>query len=443
MTFCLTILFYGCTKWKYRYISDYLGTWEFQVCYYTMNITLDTSWRDTVYFTGVINRGPGNDEVIIQYTEENNMTLRVGDDGVILDYCMRPSSCSGKFTDDNKFEYRYSARVSTGQSLMFYSREINGEKISDTSTLNQPPVTVTDSVTGIALGGALLNGTVTANYLSTDCYFEYGVSAQYSKKMTASPASVSGKLPVKISCYVTDLKPGTLYHFRAKASNSEGTSNGVDMTFTTRTATESVTDLDGNVYTTVPIDNEIWMAENLRTIRYSNGDIIPTTQIVLQDISKEPEPKYQWVYDGVESNADTYGRLYTWYTVIDTRNICPAGWHVPDWEEVNRMIMNSGQYNGGAFKESGLSHWISPNTDANNATGFTGLPGGMSSVTPLAIRFSGIGQTAGWWTASERTPEYSLGPLYALSFSLQYSSSSIGGRYWEKNSGLSVRCVKD
>ena len=89
--------------------------------------------------------------------------------------------------------------------------------------------------------------------------------------------------------------------------------------------TPTVTDIDGNVYQTVTIGKQVWMAEDLKTTRYRNGDLIgPTTPATL-DINSESSPKYQWAYDGDEKNVATYGRLYTWYAVADGRNIAPVG----------------------------------------------------------------------------------------------------------------------
>lgn len=88
-----------------------------------------------------------------------------------------------------------------------------------------------------------------------------------------------------------------------------------------------VTDIDGNVYHTVTIGTQVWMVENLKVTKYRNGDLIGTTTPATLDISGEAEPKYQWVYDGKESNVSTYGRLYTWYAITDNRNVCPKGWH--------------------------------------------------------------------------------------------------------------------
>ena len=103
--------------------------------------------------------------------------------------------------------------------------------------------------------------------------------------------------------------------------------------------TAPVTDIDGNQYNTVTIGNQVWMAENLKTTKYQNGDEIGTTTPATLDISGETSPKYQWAYNGSEANVNTYGRLYTWYAVADERNICPAGWHVPSDDEWKTLEM--------------------------------------------------------------------------------------------------------
>ncbi len=89
------------------------------------------------------------------------------------------------------------------------------------------------------------------------------------------------------------------------------------------------TDGDNINYPVVEIGTQIWMAENLKTTKYSNGDLIGTTTPATLDITGESTPKYQWAYNGNESIVTTYGRLYTWFAVTDSRNVCPVGWHVP------------------------------------------------------------------------------------------------------------------
>lgn len=97
------------------------------------------------------------------------------------------------------------------------------------------------------------------------------------------------------------------------------------------TTTGTVTDIDGNVYQTIKIGNQWWMAKNLKVTHYRNGEAIP-------NITNDSE----WInlstgaycaYNNDNGNIATYGLLYNWYTVVDSRNIAPSGWHVPTDDE--------------------------------------------------------------------------------------------------------------
>ena len=118
-------------------------------------------------------------------------------------------------------------------------------------------------------------------------------------------------------------------------------------------------------------------------------------------------PKYQWAYDGNESNVATYGRLYTWYAVTDSRNVCPTGWHVPTDAEWTTLTTFLGGENvaGGKLKETGTTHWTTPNTGATNETGFTALPSGYRYIdgTFLTIFSMGI-----WWSSTEASKMVSI-----------------------------------
>ena len=141
---------------------------------------------------------------------------------------------------------------------------------------------------------------------------------------------------------------------------------------------EDITDVDGNVYTAVSIGTQVWMVENLKTTKYSNGDLIGTTTPATFDISAEAAPKYQWAYAGFEDNVFRYGRLYTWWAVTDIRGVCPTGWHVPtedDWTALTTYLGGE-DVAGGKLKEAGTTHWWAPNEGATNSSGFTALPGG-------------------------------------------------------------------
>ena len=213
-------------------------------------------------------------------------------------------------------------------------------------------------------------------------------------------------------------------------------------------AQETVTDIDGNIYKTVTIGNQIWMAENLRTTRYRNGDLIETTNPATKNISGESNPKYQWIFEDNHSDLPIYGRLYTWYAVTDSRNIAPNGWHVPTSEEwtILATYLGGDSLAGGKLKETGTTHWKSPNKGATNESGFTALPGGCRPENGI---FDGGGvyvgdkhHYGGWWCSSEKN-EHAAWNRY-----LSYQDDALGSfdstyRYDDKKWGFSVRCIKD
>ncbi len=207
----------------------------------------------------------------------------------------------------------------------------------------------------------------------------------------------------------------------------------------------AIADADGNVYSTITIGSQRWMAENLRTSHYANGD----------PISYAPESA-QWVgqntgawtnYAGDFGYDAIYGKLYNWYTVVDPRNVCPDGWHVAsddEWKELESAMgvplsdldvygeRGSDSNVGGQLKSVIL--WDDPNSGANDSSGFSGYPGGerlppgtFSSVTAKGI----------WWTASEYDPGLAwLRELYN-------TSTGVYRLYHFKTQGCSVRCVED
>ena len=220
--------------------------------------------------------------------------------------------------------------------------------------------------------------------------------------------------------------------------------NNVDPTANT------ISDIDGNVYHTVTLGTQVWMVENLKTTKYGNGDLIGTTSPSTLKISGENAPKYQWAYAGNESNIATYGRLYTWYAVTDSRNICPAGWHVPDnddWTTLADYLADKGygyQGSGGDIGKSlaATTGWdsstfegvIGNDQSSNNITGFTALPGGLRYSDGV---FCNLGLTGCWWTSID----FSNG--YAFECSLGYNDMYIYRCNDSKTVGNSVRCVKD
>jgi len=218
--------------------------------------------------------------------------------------------------------------------------------------------------------------------------------------------------------------------------------------------TETVTDIDGNVYRTVTIGTQVWMAENLKTTKYSNGDPIETTIPAPLDISHQVSPKYQWSYEGNESNVATYGRLYTWYAITDSRNICPSGWHVAtnaDWGTlINYLIANGYNFDGKKAENNfgkamaAKTNWAPSTTEGTvgntdyptkrNKSGFSGLPGGYRG--PYGT-FTGLGYSAFWWSCDEYDSDEA--GVYGLGNDGRGLGVGTYGKHW----GASVRCVKD
>ena len=214
-----------------------------------------------------------------------------------------------------------------------------------------------------------------------------------------------------------------------------------------------IKDSDGNVYTSVTIGTQVWMVENLKTTKYSNGDLIGTTAPATLDITSENIPRYQWAYGGNENNVNTYGRLYTWYAVIDSRNVCPTGWHVPtdaEWTILTDYLTNNGYGYQGSGSDIGksmaaTSGWrvdptagnVGNDQASNNSSGFTALPGGSRWSNGT---FHYIGDDGYWFTSTELPVGYAWGRFMNFySNSVNRRSGAIGGG----GSGDTVRCLRD
>jgi len=232
------------------------------------------------------------------------------------------------------------------------------------------------------------------------------------------------------------LTANTPYYVRAYATNSFGTFYGDEISFTTYKP-DAFTDVEGNYYNQVIIGTQTWMGENLKTTRYSNGDIIGTIDpIVPTEYSFGSNPKYQWAYAYNEGNVLTYGRLYTWHAANDRRNVCPTDWHVPTDAEWTALSDNLGGESvaSGKLREIGTTHWLSPNTGATDDYSFTALPGGWMCVVDGP--FDVLHNAGFWWTATENAASQMNAYFRQMS-----TGGGLIGNYVSKGYGLSVRCL--
>lgn len=201
-----------------------------------------------------------------------------------------------------------------------------------------------------------------------------------------------------------------------------------------------ITDRDGNVYNTIQIGSQLWMKENLKTTKYKEGSQIPTgyDNLGWSDLSIGAYS----VYDNDVSNVETYGNLYNWYAVDDSRGICPDGWHIPTDDEWTILsdYLGGNSVAGGKLKEAGYVHWNSPNEGATNESAFTALPAGMRWPQEYYVWW-GMGTKSLFWssTAVEINSNYALGRI--LESDTQMISQLTDSN--RKTSGLSVRCLKD
>ncbi|HNR13770.1 MAG TPA: FISUMP domain-containing protein [Thermodesulfobacteriota bacterium] len=210
--------------------------------------------------------------------------------------------------------------------------------------------------------------------------------------------------------------------------------------------TGTVTDIDGNVYQTVKIGNQVWMAENLKVTHYRNGDPIPnvTSDSKWRNLSAGARCNY----DNIASNGETYGYLYNWYAVNDSRGLAPEGWHVPsdeDWKQLEQHLGMSrskadGQYwrgrnEGARLKESGTRNWNHNPADQMNPTGFHARPGGYRLDT--SGRYDLIHKRCYFWSSDE------YDSMNGWQRALDCDRSDIYRHGSNKQNGFSVRCVRN
>jgi uncharacterized protein (TIGR02145 family) len=195
-----------------------------------------------------------------------------------------------------------------------------------------------------------------------------------------------------------------------------------------------VSDIDGNTYLPVTICNQTWTKSNLNVSRYRNGDVIP--QVTDPNAWANLTTGAWCYYNNDPVNGQTYGKLYNWYAINDTRGIAPIGWHIPTDLELTTLTTNclgGDGIAGGKMKEIGITHWLTPNAGATNISGFTALPGGFRN----ASGFNSIGIDGYFWSFSEND---TTNAWYRI---LVYGNAGVGRSSTFKNLGFSVRCIKD
>jgi len=227
----------------------------------------------------------------------------------------------------------------------------------------------------------------------------------------------------------------------SSANNSGGAQTGItqhtcgaDSVHNPNLTYGTMTDQDGNVYKTIVIGSQEWMAENLKASHYRNGDLI-------QLVNFPSAVTWSSLNSGATcfgGDSSTFicpnGKLYNWYAVADSRNICPAGWHVPtDLECITLTDFLGGELiAGGKMKSLGYQYWTSANTAADNSSGFSGLPSG--GISPVG---NYTNASFFWWSSTEYDSTDAWGRFLNVADAAVYHGQQ------NKTVGMSVRCLRD
>ena len=377
--------------------------------------------------------------------------------GVCWDTCGKPTL--EKYHTNNSEEAEvfvctiYGLKPATRYYVRSFATNKNGTGYGDEVTFESggilvPEVGTDPVISSITTTSAVSGGFV--GYNGGDSVTAKGVCWNTSTAPTlGNPHTMDGSGNEHFVSHLTGLTSNTTYFVRSYATNKAGTAYGSEVSFTTFSDSAgivlfnpilfnpdlvygTVTDADFNEYKTIQIGTQTWMAENLKSICFSNGAQIGN----LTDFNLWADytlDAYCW-YDNDVAFKSNYGAIYNWYAV-NSGILCPAGWHVPSADEFETLITFLGGESTAAvkLKESNTDHWLPEDTGADDESGFSALPGGyLSSGDFMLLRTAGY-----WWSSSESN-------LSNASYMVIGSNnSSVSINTVSKTTGMSVRCVKD
>lgn len=269
------------------------------------------------------------------------------------------------------------------------------------------------------------------------------------------PHTEEGSGPDHFTGTLEGLDPNALYFLRAYATNEAGTAYGRE--FPVRTYRGTIQDVDGNVYYTIEIGDQHWMASNLRAIHYADGSEIPMVEEIQEwESLNENDAAFSW-FENNPDMAEMLGALYSWAAAMggsmgstlnpsDVQGVCPDGWHLPsdtEWKQLETGLGMSpadadlegwrGNPAGGLMKIPGSEAWQSPNVEASNASGFTVHPAGVRDPEG---NFRDGGLNAFFWTASDQDPAIAWDRMLA------FDQGGIAREAALKKTGMAVRCLE-
>jgi len=234
---------------------------------------------------------------------------------------------------------------------------------------------------------------------------------------------------------IENLQPNRTYYIRSFATTASGTVYGNEVSKKTEESCGfTISDIDGNTYNTIQIGYQCWMRSNLRVSRYRNGDLIQNN---LDDLNWSNTISGSFaIYSGDATNEVIHGKLYNWFSIADSRNICPIGWDIPSDVDLTILVDVFGGSTdaGGKLKDIGTTVWNAPNLAATNESGFSMLPSGIRLT---AGNYENIKNNGYLWSKSEYDVNYS----WFRGFSR--SDVIVSRALANKRSALSIRCIRN
>jgi uncharacterized protein (TIGR02145 family) len=289
----------------------------------------------------------------------------------------------------------------------------------------------TSQVSNITALSAVCGGNVTKTGGSTvsDRGIVWSINPTPTIDLTTKISLGRGK--GEFSGTISNLEINTRYYVRSYVINPKGVAYGEEVSFTTAGDGDSnatITDIDGNVYRTIVIGNQVWMKESLRTTRFSNGDFLGNW--------RSDTTRGYTLLNEDQANKSKYGAIYNFYTTVDPRNVCPTGWRVPSESDWTTLFNTLGgiAIAGNKMKDNSSLLWSNISPDANNSSGFSALPGGTRDCS---FNFVLVGAMAQF--ASTR-----IDPVGAKYVTTIYSGSAAAEFSWHYDcNGAYVRCIKN
>jgi len=265
--------------------------------------------------------------------------------------------------------------------------------------------------------------------------------SKHSNPSLLDSVTADGGTNGEYECVILGLDVGEIYYFKAYATNYVGTAYGSVIHAKTY-ETGKVSDIDGNIYKTVKIGSQWWMAENLRVTHYNNGDVI--NRFVYGRAGTDT-PSIMYLHDD-DSDADIYGAFYNWFAISDERGLAPEGWHVSsdeEWKELEIYIgMDSSAVDTTGWRGLDTGSKIKSNYDWGYIYGYSNEYNGTDiyglNILPAGSAGTNRGFAQIWTSTLYNNNDYSA---YVRSFST--SKTEIGRGHLMTSYGYSARCVKD